>query len=383
MTRATLLCVIGALMMRVPVTTTHAAVERIANIIIVAGQSNAVGTGANAATLPPELAAPQTDIPYWYNIHEDEGPPGFIDLQALRDRNGASYFPTFFGPELSAARLIQDGQPEQNYVVVKVCTGGTDLANDWNPDDPESLYWVLFSELVSVELALIADEQTPRIAGMLWMQGESDAQNAPDAAAYEDNLRAFITRFRDDHNVPSMPFVMGRIHGGTPNFILPFSDEVRAAQFAVASEDPLTTMVNIDDIPLFVDLLHFGTDATITMGERFAIAYLALALGPIDLEPPVPGLADADNTLTATGLREGSSVAFVYGMNAGRTPVPDCAGVALDVRRAVLVGTAVTDDQGVASMTGFVPAEAAGLTIHLQAVELDTCRTSDVEVFTF
>ena len=46
---------------------------------------------------------------------------------------------------------------------------------------------------------------------MIWMQGESDANNSAYAAAYEANLTNLITAVRSDFSTPDMPFVVGRI----------------------------------------------------------------------------------------------------------------------------------------------------------------------------
>ena len=48
-----------------------------------------------------------------------------------------------------------------------------------------------------------------------------------------------------------------------------------------------------------------------------------------------------------------------------------------------LLGSAVADAGGVATITRFVPGEASGRTVVLQAVEASTCKFSNVVTFTF
>lgn len=47
-------------------------------VLILAGQSNAVGYGSDASLLPPALSSPQTDVRFWF----DEGP--FLPLRIPR-----------------------------------------------------------------------------------------------------------------------------------------------------------------------------------------------------------------------------------------------------------------------------------------------------------
>ena len=82
--------------------------------------------------------------------------------------------------------------------------------------------------------ALEASGEVSRLAGMIWMQGESDAPDLSMAAVYEDNLRNLIARVRQDTGEPALPFALGLIDcipcGSGRNL-------VRAAQQLVADED--------------------------------------------------------------------------------------------------------------------------------------------------
>lgn len=247
------------------------AAAQAAHVLIVAGQSNAVGIGANAALLGPGLSAPTPDIGYWWQIEGVDGP----GLQALRpqaDTMDASVFDAFFGPELTAARAIHTAVPDEQLVVLKVATNGTDLARHWDPDDPSSLYADLVDEYAALSAELVALGYTPQPVGVLWMQGENDAARRIDADAYEVNLTEFIARLRTDVAEPDLPFVIGRIHADLLIIYGRYKGRVRAAQAAVAAADPNAELVDLDDLPLLADQIHFDDEGMRAMGKRFAVA---------------------------------------------------------------------------------------------------------------
>lgn len=116
-------------------------------------------------------------------------------------------------------------------------------------------------------------------------------------------------------------------------------------------------------------------------GYGVVSAYDALNL--MQLDPPAPGAAGVSNTLTAREADPGARVYFVYSFNAGSTQVPNCPGVELELNRPVIVGSAIADGNGTAQVARFVPGAASGRTIHLQAVDVTNCRTSNHVVYQF
>ncbi|TAH39631.1 MAG: hypothetical protein EYC70_02250 [Planctomycetota bacterium] len=71
-------------------------------------------------------------------------------------------------------------------------------------------------------------------------------------------------------------------------------------------------------------------------------------------------------------------MSFVRGFQPGSTPVPGCPGLSIGIRNPVIAGAAAADAAGVASLSAFVPPALSGRTVLLQAVELDTCRASNL-----
>ncbi|MFG0330710.1 MAG: FG-GAP repeat domain-containing protein [Phycisphaerales bacterium] len=87
-------------------------------------------------------------------------------------------------------------------------------------------------------------------------------------------------------------------------------------------------------------------------------------------------------TLTVSGATPGGTVAFIYAFGRGSVTIPQgnpCAGTTLDLDgSATLLDTARANASGEASVSGNAPAAACGR-VFLQALDVATCSTSDVE----
>ncbi len=253
-------------------------------IFIVAGQSNMLNWHASAASLPPDTV--DWDILFY---HVTGAPPnrGFdmpinassagkwVQLGIQRQEPYVKYEREFFGPEITLARrLFHAGIGP--LAIVKVGFFGTSLAEDWHPNASEGnrLYAIL-QDKVAHAIRQLGEAQPFHLAGFFWMQGESDAAQPASAAAYEANLRVFITSLRDNLAIPELPFVLGRI-GPPPPRNYPYQGEVRAAQVAVASSTTSVAWVDTDDLPRDTDGIHLLAAGVMTLGTRWADAWLRL-----------------------------------------------------------------------------------------------------------
>lgn len=112
------------------------------------------------------------------------------------------------------------------------------------------------------------------IAGMLWLQGESDAAERQ-GDTYEKNLSAFIAHMRAEFKTPEMPFIIARVlsaYGGRTGQ----AKLIRDAQVKVAEETGNVAWFDTDDCPI-VDPVknrgHYNATGLIEIGKRFAAAY--------------------------------------------------------------------------------------------------------------
>lgn len=254
-------------------------------VIIVAGQSNAINWHSAAAVLPADPI--DASIPFF---HRSGAPPdrGFrqpvnassggqwITLQPQEQEPYVKYERRFFGPEITLGRRLSD-DGRRSIAVIKIAYFGTSLAEDWNPEamDGSRLYGDLVARAHVAIDQLTSAKGQPRVTGFFWMQGETDGAKAPHAEAYAKNIGALIAAVRRDFEVPDLPVVLGRVGPRPPSGYL-FQDAVRRAQVAVAERDSAVAWVDTDDLPRDTDEIHLLGNGVIALGERMAAAWLEL-----------------------------------------------------------------------------------------------------------
>jgi len=232
-------------------------------VFLLGGQSNMVGQGMNAELVLPYSTA-QNDVYYWAGSWVSLS-PGF-GLSASQ-----------FGPEVAFGRAIKDALPDDAVYLVKYAANGTALYNDWKPTSGAQYMGFVDtanSALTALDNAGIGYE----ISGMLWMQGEADADEG-EAASYEANLRNFIAAIRTQFSTPEMPFIIARVLDfyGTP----PQAGMVRAAQVSVADSSPFVSWFDTDSYSVHAggNAGHYNTQGQLDLGRNYAadnLEYIAV-----------------------------------------------------------------------------------------------------------
>ncbi len=273
--------------------------ETTIDVLIVAGQSNAVGFDAPAAELPADSA--DLGVRFWWRVGDP--PPDEFDStsgsRAWRDlspqpkgtprpkENARRQYGNFksadggFGPEMGLVRRLAQGRSGSRLAVIKVAFSGTNLKDDWRPAPearPEAgevgaCYRSLVQE---TRLALAAAREegwTPRLRGLCWIQGESDSGPAA-SEAYAANMEGLITALRRDLNAPELPVLMAlnTRFGKGKN---PGVAAVANAQRLVASQDERAMYVDTAAATV-ANGAHFDAPGTLDVGRWFAEALLAL-----------------------------------------------------------------------------------------------------------
>ncbi len=239
-------------------------------VYLLGGQSNMVGIGQVNA-LPPSQRVEQDDVwIYW------SGWPAWRGLQPSSDYSDG--YGSYMGPEVAFGRAIADALPDRDVFLIKHGVGGTDLAEFWYPgvDDADPSMgegYEVWLQTVRDGLAALNDEGVEyEIAGMIWMQGESDATYEPWADAYADNLAGFIQRVREDVEVEGLRFSLGLIDGRD---LAAYRETVRAAQQAVAAADERVFAFETEDLGTYpTDGWHYQGTGLRVMGQRFAATLL-------------------------------------------------------------------------------------------------------------
>ena len=162
--------------------------------------------------------------------------------------------------------------------MIKLAPGGTALDPDWNPLISGSYYHLLTNKCaVAIHELETKFGIRAQLAGVFWMQGETEAGTKEGASSYKAKLVAFAQKLRKDFANPRLPFIYGRISARVPPKMIPFKNILRAGQEAARKEIMPSFMVDTDDLPLLPDNLHFSTEAQVELGRRFANAYISLS----------------------------------------------------------------------------------------------------------
>jgi hypothetical protein len=223
-------------------------------VFILAGQSNATGNGFVPALNPGDAVVAQPQNSLYQYLTTDGETTEWAPLGPRWETQVNGYF----GPELSFAQAMERrlGEP---VAIIKVAFNGTTLDWKWKPSR-NVLYPILVDKVLSA-LATFPGDYT--LSGFLWVQGEGDANLLYEAEAYGDNLQALHAAITED--IGSMPFLYNQLH---VNVARTFPEVVRENQASVQSAN--MWMVNIDDLSLGPDSVHFTTATHLELGRRFA-----------------------------------------------------------------------------------------------------------------
>ncbi len=161
--------------------------------------------------------------------------------------------------------------------LVPAAHGGTSM-QQWDParkgQGGHSLYGATLERVKAVG---------GKVSGILWYQGESDA-NPADAALYQARMTALVQSFRADLGRPDLPFYYVQLGGfitdPDPGLVSGWNS-VRESQRLWADTLPNLGMVSAVDCGLD-DLIHIDTPGLKSLGKRLA----AVAAGQ-----PAPALA--------------------------------------------------------------------------------------------
>ena len=284
------------------------------HVYFLGGQSNMEGGGliseAGDASAPPAgaliFATPATDdtnpTPASTGWQPVTGGYGW-GFHADANDNGAPALADRFGPEVTFAARLRELRPSERVAIIKYAKGGTGIdtiaGRDWGTWMPTDLDANAPSPnqhdhaLTTIERALatsntdIAGDGLPDTlvpAGIVWMQGETDARHEHAAPAYADNLAMLIERLRaslssdisSDPSGAELPVVIGlitdsaRLAGRDP--VRAFGETVEQQQRAFVESDANAALMDRTLAYAYSDDLHYDTAGYLEMGRDFAEA---------------------------------------------------------------------------------------------------------------
>ncbi len=270
-----------------------------AKLIILAGQSNAVGV-AHTPYLDRHFAEEKViqfkngyeNILMNFFSHDFES-NGFIKTTVGCSEKGKNTF----GPEVGIADFLSQTYPEEKFFIVKCAFGGTSLFHDWLPpsckgdykkesfamgDEKSEFYrsagWC-FNELVkildkSIEV-LEKDGYNPEICAFCWMQGESDAifpeHFEKYGERYENMLKDLNEKF--DKYLKSCIYIDAGIsdvwqyYREINDWKKGHAQKTENSFYVDTIAEGLTTSKEPEPE---VDIAHYDSDCTIKLGKLFA-----------------------------------------------------------------------------------------------------------------
>ena len=256
------------------------------DLIIVAGQSNAVGFETNPDRLPSNPADKKVIL--WWRCgdppsdkHDSTSGQQWTYLQVQPKGNPASdnklgrQYGNFhhprggFGPEIGLARTLMAKQ-DKKLAILKVAFNSTSLRYDWNPSgigkQGESYRSLVFEANAAI-IAANADGIILKPRALVWVQGESDARLSTSAAAYEKKLGEMIERLRKDLASPKLIALLGvNTKYRFKNFQ---TSSIVEGEKKLASRLAYSKYVDTSSAAV-ADSFHFSTEGTLEVGRLFA-----------------------------------------------------------------------------------------------------------------
>lgn len=121
--------------------------------------------------------------------------------------------------------------------------------------------------------------QTGTLAGIIWHQGESDS-SPEKSALYQQKLKIFIKKLREDLQVPALPFVAGQLPAFQINKTGPYglphvNDSAVRINEAVAGlqkQVPNYAFITAESTADIGDHTHFNAVSARLLGQRYATA---------------------------------------------------------------------------------------------------------------
>ena len=119
-----------------------------------------------------------------------------------------------------------------------------------------------------------------RLRGVLWHQGESEANDETRARTYLERFTRVVEAFRRDLEAPALPVVVGQLGGflrrSGVDFATPLADVVNRQLAQAPAAIPHSAFVPSGGLAHRGDELHFNATSLREFGRRYAHAFLML-----------------------------------------------------------------------------------------------------------
>ncbi|MCU4176912.1 sialate O-acetylesterase [Carboxylicivirga sp. N1Y90] len=267
-------------------------------VFYLGGQSNMDGYGYNK-DLPDSLLQQLDDVYIFHgNSMGDDMPDGGLGIWApLQTGHGVGFssdgkkntYSERFGLELSFAYKLKQLYPNDKIAIIKYSKGGSSIDSVatrqfgcWEPDFKGKIGINQYNHfLTTLKNAFTnsdinndgkVDKLIP--SGILWMQGESDADVTEDIALrYHANLKRLMDLIRASLHSNDLPIVIGKISDSWNDEngkVWPYGELVQYAQEKFVNNDINAAIIRDTRYYKYSDPWHYNSEGYIHLGLRMA-----------------------------------------------------------------------------------------------------------------
>ena len=238
------------------------------DVLIQAGQSNAEGYGFGPVEEPY-----QPNERVWY-LNAD------FTLSVAAEKVTGNEIQTNFSLSF-ADRYVKEGllAEGRTLMIIRAAVGGTGfLSGQWKPEDP------LFLRMMELTRTALGLNPENRLVGLLWHQGETDAECGASYDVHRMHLSTLLHLVREEFGAPELPFVAGDFVQHWKGEHLAICEPVVEAMRAVCrtcghgafveTDGLLSNLQELRRNPLgWEDPIHFSRKAVYALGRRYFEAY--------------------------------------------------------------------------------------------------------------
>lgn len=270
------------------------------------GQSNMTGYGYNIH-LPDDVNLKLNNVMIFEGNSTDDYKPakGLGFWEKLQPGHGIGFSSNGkinnhsdrFGLELSFGKQISQLFGDTSIAIIKYAKNGSSIDASsagefgcWEPDFKDSNginqydhFLATLSNALNVrDIDNDGEEDILIPAGIIWMQGESDATNSYDVAKnYSNNLAKLISLIRAALRNSDLPVVLGRISDSylgdnEDERVWKYGQIIRLEQTHYVYNDKNAYLVTTTDNYSYSDKWHYNSEAYIDLGIQFAKAIYSL-----------------------------------------------------------------------------------------------------------
>jgi hypothetical protein len=224
-------------------------------VFILAGQSNMAGRG---------FVEPGDTIPNNRILAINKNNEIVVAKEPLH-----FYEPTLTGLDCGvsfASMLLNDIPDSVSILLVPTAVGGSSI-QQWLGDS----VWREVKLLSNFSEKVKAATDIGIVKGILWHQGESNANTIADIERYPNQMKDLAEVFRKISKSPDLPILVGEI--GSFSRQPQLHDQFNSNLLQFVNNDKHSSLVKTGDLSHKGDFLHFDAGAQRTLGERFAIAF--------------------------------------------------------------------------------------------------------------